>query len=76
LEQINILTDDARINGRAPAAYQGLDRFEARRRVVADLDELGLLAQVEDHTLMVPRGDRSGAVIEPYLTNQWFVDLT
>ncbi|MEX0872535.1 MAG: valine--tRNA ligase, partial [Aquisalimonadaceae bacterium] len=73
LPMINILTADARINDNGPAAYQGLERFEARKRIVNDLDALGLLEKVEDHKLMVPRGDRSGAVIEPYLTDQWFV---
>ena len=73
LPQINIFTPDARLNDNAPPAYRGLDRFEARERIVADLEKLGLLEKVEDHTLKVPRGDRSGAVIEPYLTDQWFV---
>ena len=73
---INILTDEAAINDQAPAAYTGLDRFEARQRIVDDLNNAGLLAEVENHRLMVPRGDRSGTIIEPYLTNQWFVDLT
>ncbi|SEO59949.1 valine--tRNA ligase [Aquisalimonas asiatica] len=73
LEQINILTEDAHINDNAPAAYQGLDRYAARERIVADLDAQGLLAATEKHTLMVPRGDRTGAVIEPFLTDQWFV---
>ncbi len=73
LPQINIFTPDARLNDNAPPAYRGLDRFEARERIVADLERLGLLEKVEDHTLKVPRGDRSGAVIEPYLTDQWFV---
>ena len=59
-----------------PAAYQGLDRFEARARIVADLEAQGLLEAVKPHRLMVPRGDRTGAVIEPYLTDQWYVDLT
>ncbi len=59
-----------------PAPYRGLDRFEARQRMVAALEEAGLLDSVKPHTLMVPRGDRSGAVIEPYLTDQWYVDLT
>ncbi|HEX5513485.1 MAG TPA: valine--tRNA ligase [Gammaproteobacteria bacterium] len=76
LPQINIFTIDARINDEAPAAYRGLDRFEARKRVLADLEAQGLLESVKDHTLMVPRGDRTNAVIEPYLTDQWFVDLT
>ena len=74
LPLINILTDDAAINDNAPAAYRGLDRFDARKSIVADLDTLGLLAKIEDHKLKVPRGDRSGAVIEPYLTPQWYVD--
>jgi valyl-tRNA synthetase len=74
LPMINILDDNAAINADAPAAYRGMDRFEARQKVVADMDALGLLDKVEDHTLKVPRGDRSGVVIEPYLTNQWYVD--
>jgi len=73
LPQINILTPDARISDQAPAPYVGLDRFAARERVVADMDALGLLAQTDDHTLMVPHGDRTDAVVEPYLTEQWFV---
>ena len=76
LPQINIFTIDARINDNAPEKYRGLDRYEARRQIVADLEAAGLLEKVVDHKLMVPRGDRSGAVIEPYLTDQWFVDLT
>jgi valyl-tRNA synthetase len=74
LPMINILDDDAALNDNAPEAYRGMDRFQARDRVIADLDALGLLEKVEDHTLKVPRGDRSGVVIEPYLTNQWYVD--
>jgi valyl-tRNA synthetase len=73
LEIINILTDDAKINEAAPAQYQGLDRFEARKQIVADLQASGVLVKIEDHKLKVPRGDRSGAVIEPYLTDQWYV---
>ena len=73
LPMINLLTDDAHLNDDVPEAYRGLERFEARKRVVDDLDALGLLEKVEDHTLQVPRGDRSGVVIEPYLTDQWFV---
>ena len=71
---INIFNDDAAINDSAPQPYRGLDRMDARQRVVADLDALGLLDKVEDHRLRVPRGDRSGVVIEPYLTDQWYVD--
>ena len=74
LPMINILDDDAAINEEAPAAYRGLDRFEARRRVVADLEALGLVDKIEPHSLRVPRGDRSGVVIEPYLTDQWYFD--
>jgi valyl-tRNA synthetase len=73
LEIINILTDDAKINDTAPQKYRGLDRFVARKDIVADLDALGVLVKVDDHKLKVPRGDRSGAVIEPYLTDQWYV---
>ena len=79
---VNILTPDAAIRANAPeegdlipAAYVGLDRYEARRRIVADLEGLGLLAGLRDHKLMVPRGDRSNAVIEPYLTDQWYVRI-
>ena len=74
LPMINILTDDAAINANAPKAYQGLDRYEARKQIVADLDALGLLDKIDDHQLKVPRGDRSGVVVEPYLTDQWYVD--
>jgi valyl-tRNA synthetase len=75
LPLINILTADARINDEAPAAYRGLDRFEARKRIVADLETAGLLEKVEAHRLTIPRGDRSGAVIEPWLTDQWYVRI-
>ncbi|MCC2657419.1 MAG: valine--tRNA ligase [Panacagrimonas sp.] len=76
LAQINILTPTATLNDTVPERYRGLDRYVARKRVVADLDALGLVEKIEDHKLKVPRGDRSGAVLEPYLTDQWFVDLT
>ncbi|MDD3649874.1 valine--tRNA ligase [Immundisolibacter sp.] len=76
LPKINVMTPDARINDEAPAAYRGLDRYEARQKIVADLEAAGLLESVKDHTLVVPRGDRTGAVVEPYLTDQWYVDLT
>jgi len=74
LPTINIFDDDAAINDAAPAAYRGLDRLQARLRVVADMEALGLLDKVQEHRLKVPRGDRSGVVIEPYLTDQWYVD--
>jgi len=75
LPLINIFNDDASINDAMPSAYRGLDRFDARKQVVADLEALGVMDAIEDHALKVPRGDRSGAVIEPYLTNQWFVKI-
>ncbi len=75
LPKINILTIDAKINNQAPAAYQGMDRFEARKKIVEDLKEQNLLETVKDHKLMVPRGDRSGAIVEPYLTDQWYVKI-
>ncbi|HEY0722078.1 MAG TPA: valine--tRNA ligase, partial [Gammaproteobacteria bacterium] len=76
LPQINVFTVDAKINDNAPEKYRGLDRYEARSEIVHDLKALELLEKIDDHKLMVPRGDRSGSVIEPYLTDQWFVDLT
>ena len=73
LPRINLFTIDAELNENAPAPYRGLERFAARARIVADLEALGLLEKIEKHRLKVPRGDRSGVVIEPYLTDQWFV---
>jgi valyl-tRNA synthetase len=75
LPLINIFTVDAAINDAAPEAYRGMDRFAAREKIVADLDALGLLVKIDAHTLMVPHGDRSHAVIEPYLTDQWYVKV-
>ena len=72
---INILTVDAAINNNAPEKYRGMDRYEARKAIVKDLDDAGLLEKIDEHRLMVPRGDRSGAVIEPYLTDQWYVKI-
>lgn len=74
LPLINVLTKEARIIEEMP--YAGLDRFAARKQIVIDLEAAGLLEKIDDHKLKVPRGDRSGAVLEPYLTDQWFVDLT
>jgi len=74
LPMINILDRDARINENAPTAYQGMDRFDARKKVVEEFEALGLLEKIEPHTLQQPFGDRSGVVIEPWLTDQWFVD--
>ena len=73
LENINILTDDAKINLNAPKAYQNLDRFIARKIVVKDLEKQNLIEKIDPHTMMVPRGDRTNTVIEPYMTDQWFV---
>ena len=75
LEIINVLTDDARINDEMPEKYHGMDRFDARKQIVADFEELGLLEKIEPHKLMVPRGDRSHSVVEPYLTDQWYVKV-
>ena len=76
LPMISVLTLDAKINENAPAAYQGMDRFVARKQMVADLDALGLLDSVKPHKLMVPRGDRTNVVIEPMLTDQWFMAMS
>ncbi|MBK8119583.1 MAG: valine--tRNA ligase [Sulfuritalea sp.] len=76
LAPISVLTLDARINEHGPEKYRGMDRYEARRAIVADLEAAGLLASVKPHKLMVPRGDRTGAVIEPMLTDQWFVAMS
>ena len=73
LSMMNILTDDAYLNDKVPTEYQGLDRFVARKKIVADMNALGLLNNIEPHDLKVPTGDRTGEVLEPYLTKQWFV---
>ena len=73
LDRVNVLTPDARMNDNAPERYRGLDRFEARAKIVEDLEARGLLAGTETHRMTVPRGDRSHTAIEPYLTDQWFV---
>jgi len=75
LPQINIFTPDAKLNENAPERFRGLDRFDARKRVVAELEAAGLIEKIEPHKLKVPRGDRTGAVIEPYLTDQWYVKI-
>lgn len=75
LEKINIFTIDATINNNAPEKYRGMDRYVARKQIVSDLEELGLLEKIDDHKLMVPRGDRSHQVVEPYLTDQWYVKI-
>jgi len=71
----NILTIDAAINDEVPEKYRGLDRYVARKQIVKELEDLDLMDKIEPHKLMVPRGDRSGAVVEPYLTDQWYVKV-
>ena len=75
LPLINIMTLDATLDDSVPLSYRGLDRFVARQKVIADLDAMGLVEHIEPHKLTVPRGDRSNAVLEPLLTDQWFVDV-
>ncbi|MGC1522930.1 MAG: valine--tRNA ligase [Steroidobacteraceae bacterium] len=75
LPLISIMNPDASLNDEVPTAYRGLDRILARARILADLEAQGLIERVEPHKLTVPRGDRSGAVLEPLLTDQWFVDI-
>ena len=75
LPLVNVLTPNASINENAPETYQGLDRYEAREKVLADLKDLGLIDKIVPHRYMVPRGDRSQSVVEPYLTDQWFVKI-
>src|SRR5690606_10629507 len=78
LGEFTVLTFDAyaSVHGeKGPEAYAGLDRFEARKKIVAEFEQLGLLEKIDPHTLKVPRGDRSGAVVEPCLTDQWYVSV-
>jgi valyl-tRNA synthetase len=75
LPQIGVMTLDARMNENAPAAYRGLDRFEARKRILADLSSQGLLASEKAYKLRVPRSGRTGVIVEPMLTDQWFVKM-
>lgn len=75
LPMFNILTIDACINDEVPEKYRGLDRYVARKQIVKEMEELGLMEKIDPHKLMVPRGDRSGAVVEPFLTDQWYVKV-
>ena len=75
LEMINIFTPEAATNDAVPERFRGLDRFAARDAVVTELEDAGLLVETKPHKLQVPRGDRTGQVIEPYLTDQWFVKM-
>ncbi|MEQ4575079.1 MAG: valine--tRNA ligase [Gammaproteobacteria bacterium] len=75
LPMINLFTPTAAMNENVPERFRGLDRYEARKLVLAELEEQGLLVEAKPHKLQVPRGDRTGQVIEPYLTDQWFVKM-
>ena len=75
LPVLNVFTPNAVLNDSVPAAYQGLDRFAARKRVLADLEAAGLIEKIDKHQLNVPRGERTNAVLEPYLTDQWYVKI-
>ncbi len=74
LERINVLDENAALNDNAPEKYRCMDRFEARKAIVADMEEEGLLEKIEENLMVVPYGDRSGVVVEPWLTDQWFAD--
>jgi len=75
LDVINIFTKDAKLNSNVTKEFVGLDRFKAREIVIQKMESLGLLDHIEDYNLIIPRGDRSGAILEPYLTDQWFVKI-
>ena len=74
LEVVNVFDESARLNHNAPEAYRGMDRFDAREKIVADLEAAGLIARIEPHDHVLPYGDRSDTVIEPWLTDQWYAD--
>ncbi|MBM3532145.1 MAG: valine--tRNA ligase [Alphaproteobacteria bacterium] len=74
LELVNIMDENAHLNDSVPAAYRGMERFAARKKIVADLEALGLVEKIEPNTHMVPHGDRSGVPIEPFLSDQWYLD--
>jgi len=75
LPVINLFNPDATLNDNVPKDYRGMDRFDARKKIVNDLKTSELLERTDDHRLMIPRGDRSHAVVEPYLTDQWYVKI-
>lgn len=75
LPAINLFTVEAKLNENAPIAYQGLDRLVAREKIVSDLTALNLIEKIEPHQLNIPRGDKSGAILEPLLTDQWFIKI-
>ena len=74
LKMVNVFDADARLNENVPEAYRGMDRYDAREKVIAEIESLGLLEKVEENPMTIPYGDRSGVVIEPWLMDQWFVD--
>jgi valyl-tRNA synthetase len=74
LKMVNVFDADARMNENVPKAYRGLDRFDAREKVIAEMESLGLMEKVEENLMTIPYGDRSGVVVEPWLMDQWFVD--
>jgi valyl-tRNA synthetase len=75
LPMLNIFTDDAALNDEVPEKYRGMDRFDARKAIVTEFESLGLLEKIEDYVVKIPRGDRSNAIVEPYLTDQWYVKI-
>ncbi|MCF6189566.1 MAG: valine--tRNA ligase [Cocleimonas sp.] len=75
MEVINLFTESAVMNDNAPEAYRGMDRFDARKKILEDLDEAGLLVKIEPHKMKPPRSERTGAIVEPYLTEQWYVKI-
>ncbi len=75
LAMLNIFSLDATLNGSVPECYQGLDRFEARKRILTDLEQQGLLVKTEPHTLKIPKSERTGAIVEPLLSPQWYVRI-
>ena len=75
LEMINIFTLEATLNENVPSPYQSLDRYQARKQVIAELEKINLLEKIEDYQINVPKGDRSGVVIEPLLTDQWYIKM-
>ncbi|MEE8350576.1 MAG: valine--tRNA ligase, partial [Rhodospirillales bacterium] len=74
LKMVNVLDGNACLNDNVPEAYRGMDRFDARKKVIAEIEEKGLLVKVEENLMVIPYGDRSGVIIEPWLMDQWFVD--
>ena len=76
LELINILNEDGTLNDRVPKRYEGLDRLNARKKIIEELSNLGLIEKIEEHTSAIPRAERTGEIIEPYLSDQWFVSAS